>query len=175
RLLLPFLDPSTLSSILPLFPSPSTLSSFLSPKNHSSSLSIHKICFSTLTTAINLNGGEGRFVVLLSSGFVVLPYGHGRVVQNDVGGEEGQAAAGVDEGVVMSGCVVTIGFQILVNNLSVGKLAAHSMDTVNNLPLCTIQRIKDSLHLPITLSKEASVFFAAPSMRDEGSEFDLMA
>ncbi|CAL1405019.1 unnamed protein product [Linum trigynum] len=97
-----------------------------------------------------LNGGEGRFVALLPSGFVVLPDGHGGVVQqNDVGGEEGQAGGGGGgEGMVMSGCVVTIGFQILVNNLPVGKLAADSVDTVNNLLACTIQRIKDSLHLP---------------------------
>nr|DAD26623.1 TPA_asm: hypothetical protein HUJ06_028091 [Nelumbo nucifera] len=41
---------------------------------------------------------------------------------------------------------VTMTFQILVNNLPTAKLTVESVETVNNLISCTVQKIKAALH-----------------------------
>ncbi|KAJ4905583.1 Homeobox-leucine zipper protein ANTHOCYANINLESS 2 [Raphanus sativus] len=77
-----------------------------------------------------MNGGDSSYVALLPSGFVVLPDGgSGDVEQRPVGG----------------GSLLTVAFQILVNNLPTAKLTVESVETVNNLISCTVQKIRDAL------------------------------
>ncbi|KAF3526069.1 hypothetical protein F2Q69_00049614 [Brassica cretica] len=44
------------------------------------------------------------------------------------------------------GSLLTVAFQILVNSLPTAKLTVESVETVNNLISCTIQKIKAALH-----------------------------
>uniref|UniRef100_A0A1J3JBB0 Homeobox-leucine zipper protein HDG1 n=1 Tax=Noccaea caerulescens TaxID=107243 RepID=A0A1J3JBB0_NOCCA len=78
-----------------------------------------------------MNGGESAYVALLPSGFAILPNGKG----NGNGGcmQEG-------------GSLLTVAFQILVNSLPTAKLTVESVETVNNLISCTVQKIKAALH-----------------------------
>ncbi|CAF2125861.1 unnamed protein product [Brassica napus] len=77
-----------------------------------------------------MNGGDSSYVALLPSGFAVLPDGgSGDVEQRPVGG----------------GSLLTVAFQILVNNLPTAKLTVESVETVNNLISCTVQKIRDAL------------------------------
>lgn len=71
-----------------------------------------------------MSGGDSSYVALLPSGFAILPDGPG-------GG----------------GSLLTVGLQILVNSLPTGKLTVESIDTVNNLISCTIQKIKAALRV----------------------------
>ncbi|KAI4351788.1 hypothetical protein L6164_006105 [Bauhinia variegata] len=97
-----------------------------------------------------MSGGDSMYVALLPSGFVILPDGqpgsgyggalnncNGSLLKtgNDVGGGDG-------------GCLLTVGFQILVNSLPSAKLTVESVETVNNLISCTIQKIKAALRVP---------------------------
>ncbi|KAE8722177.1 Homeobox-leucine zipper protein HDG7 [Hibiscus syriacus] len=82
-----------------------------------------------------MNGGDSAYVALLPSGFAILPYtspsNHGGpLVKNEFNGNIG------------GGCLLTIGFQILVNNVPTAKL---TVETVSNLISCTIQKIKASV------------------------------
>ncbi|XP_073270399.1 homeobox-leucine zipper protein ANTHOCYANINLESS 2-like isoform X1 [Primulina huaijiensis] len=67
-----------------------------------------------------LNGGDPAYVALLPSGFAIVA---GRV----------------------NGSLLTVAFQILVNSLPSSKLTLESVETVNNLISCTVQKIKASL------------------------------
>ncbi|KAK7314990.1 hypothetical protein VNO77_33522 [Canavalia gladiata] len=74
--------------------------------------------------------GDSSFVALRPSGFAILPDGHS---SNDgIGGDSG-------------GSLLTIGLQMLQNNHQTAKLTVESVETVNNLISCTIQKIKDAL------------------------------
>ncbi|KAH0919001.1 hypothetical protein HID58_026661 [Brassica napus] len=44
------------------------------------------------------------------------------------------------------GSLLTVAFQILVNSLPTAKLTVESVETVNNLISCTVQKIKAALH-----------------------------
>ncbi|KAK4745329.1 hypothetical protein SAY87_011641 [Trapa incisa] len=81
--------------------------------------------------AINvvLNGGDTDYVALLPSGFTILP--------------DGTAAQGGEVG--PGGSLVTIAFQILVDSVPTAKLSLGCVATVNNLIVCTVERIKASL------------------------------
>ncbi|CAN1236866.1 Homeobox-leucine zipper protein ANTHOCYANINLESS 2 [Linum grandiflorum] len=76
-----------------------------------------------------MNGGDSAYVALLPSGFSIVPDGPGR------GGGGGQT----------SGSLLTVAFQILVNSLPTAKLTVESVQTVNNLISCTVQKIKAAL------------------------------
>ncbi|KAG2331091.1 hypothetical protein Bca52824_002271 [Brassica carinata] len=81
-----------------------------------------------------MNGGDSSYVALLPSGFAVLPDGgfdggSGDSEQRPVGG----------------GSLLTVAFQILVNNLPTAKLTVESVETVNNLISCTVQKIRAAL------------------------------
>ncbi|KAH6756419.1 Homeobox-leucine zipper family protein / lipid-binding START domain-containing protein [Perilla frutescens var. hirtella] len=67
-----------------------------------------------------MNGGDSAYVALLPSGFAVVPDGSG-------------------------GSLLTVAFQILVNSLPTAKLTVESVETVNNLISCTVQKIKAAL------------------------------
>ncbi|XP_074571016.1 homeobox-leucine zipper protein HDG1-like isoform X1 [Curcuma longa] len=69
-----------------------------------------------------MNGGDSAYVALLPSGFAILPDGGGS--------SHGE------------GSLLTVGFQILVNNQPTAKLTVESVETVNNLISCTVQKIK---------------------------------
>ncbi|KAG7018976.1 Homeobox-leucine zipper protein ANTHOCYANINLESS 2 [Cucurbita argyrosperma subsp. argyrosperma] len=70
-----------------------------------------------------MNGGDSAYVALLPSGFAVVP------AAEDCGG----------------GSLLTVAFQILVNSLPTDKLTVESVETVNNLISCTVQKIKTAL------------------------------
>ncbi|KAL5208389.1 hypothetical protein ABZP36_032824 [Zizania latifolia] len=76
-----------------------------------------------------MNGGDSTYVALLPSGFAILPDGP-RV-----------ATTGYETG----GSLLTVAFQILVNNQPTAKLTVESVETVNNLISCTIKKIKTAL------------------------------
>ncbi|XP_042053879.1 homeobox-leucine zipper protein ANTHOCYANINLESS 2-like isoform X2 [Salvia splendens] len=71
-----------------------------------------------------MNGGDSAYVALLPSGFAIVPDG-----------------AGSDTGDRVSGSLLTVAFQILVNSLP----TVESVETVNNLITCTLQKIKAAL------------------------------
>jgi homeobox-leucine zipper protein len=76
-----------------------------------------------------MNGGDSTYVALLPSGFAILPDGP-RI-----------GATGYETG----GSLLTVAFQILVNNQPTAKLTVESVETVNNLISCTIKKIKTAL------------------------------
>ncbi|KAK8957407.1 Homeobox-leucine zipper protein HDG1 [Platanthera zijinensis] len=73
-----------------------------------------------------MNGGDSAYVALLPSGFAVMP-------------------DGTTAGKMGSGSLLTVAFQILVNSLPTAKLTVESVETVNNLISCTVQKIKAAL------------------------------
>ena len=100
------------------------------------------------TASINgvMHGGDSAYVALLPSGFAILPDGSSSYTAQGNGPPmKGEAD---DQGDGGGGCLLTVGFQILVNSLPTAKLTDESVETVNNLISCTIQKIKAALHAP---------------------------
>ncbi|CAL1399044.1 unnamed protein product [Linum trigynum] len=90
-----------------------------------------------------MNGGDSAYVALLPSGFAIVPDG-----PEGGGGSGGSPSGGGDEekgGQRVSGSLLTVAFQILVNSLPTAKLTVESVETVNNLISCTVQKIKAAL------------------------------
>ena len=85
---------------------------------------------------IVMNGGDSAYVALLPSGFAIVPDGPG-----SRGGNTAAANGGGGNGRV-SGSLLTVAFQILVNSLPTAKLTVESVETVNNLISYTVQKIK---------------------------------
>ncbi|XP_058087000.1 homeobox-leucine zipper protein ANTHOCYANINLESS 2-like [Magnolia sinica] len=83
-----------------------------------------------------MNGGDSAYVALLPSGFAIVPDGPG--CRGSHGNTNGSPRVG--------GSLLTVAFQILVNNLPTAKLTVESVETVNNLISCTVQKIKGALH-----------------------------
>ncbi|KAL3536866.1 hypothetical protein ACH5RR_000232 [Cinchona calisaya] len=85
-----------------------------------------------------MNGGDSAYVALLPSGFAIVPDGPGSrgPIPN---GPTGNAHR-------VSGSLLTVAFQILVNSLPTAKLTVESVETVNNLISCTVQKIKAALN-----------------------------
>lgn len=81
-----------------------------------------------------MNGGDSAYVALLPSGFAIMPDG------------SGQENGGASDPAEARGCLLTVAFQILVNSLPTAKLTVESVETVNNLISCTVQKIKAALH-----------------------------
>ncbi|XP_044467845.1 homeobox-leucine zipper protein ANTHOCYANINLESS 2 isoform X1 [Mangifera indica] len=73
-----------------------------------------------------MNGGDPACVALLPSGFAILPDGR-------------------SHGNGSNGCLLTVGYQILVNSLPTAKLTLESVETVNNLVSRTIQKIRAAI------------------------------
>ncbi|KAL8227896.1 hypothetical protein R6Q57_015480 [Mikania cordata] len=84
-----------------------------------------------------MNGGDSAYVALLPSGFAIVPDGSGSRVGSET--DNGGVAGG------SGGSLLTVAFQILVNSLPTAKLTVESVETVNNLILCTVQKIKAAL------------------------------
>ncbi|KAE8710754.1 Homeobox-leucine zipper protein ROC5 [Hibiscus syriacus] len=91
------------------------------------------------------NGGESAYVALLPSGFAILPYMSSSYHGGLRSDSNGPLVKPEVDGSTSSGCLLTVGFQILVNNVPTAKLTMESVETVNNLIACTIQKIKASL------------------------------
>ncbi|XP_073045154.1 homeobox-leucine zipper protein ANTHOCYANINLESS 2-like [Primulina eburnea] len=85
-----------------------------------------------------MNGGDSAYVALLPSGFVIVPDGPSSR------GPSSNGPIGMAHGV--SGSLLTVAFQILVNSLPTAKLTVESVETVNNLITCTVQKIKAALN-----------------------------
>lgn len=88
-----------------------------------------------------MNGGDSAYVALLPSGFAIVPDGPG---------SRGMASNNGPTNIVGSpqragGSLLTVAFQILVNSLPTAKLTVESVETVNNLISCTVQKIKAAL------------------------------
>ncbi|KAI8025681.1 Homeobox-leucine zipper protein ANTHOCYANINLESS 2 [Camellia lanceoleosa] len=91
-----------------------------------------------------MNGGDSAYVALLPSGFAIVPDGpesRGPVANGPANGASGGVPAHR-----VSGSLLTVAFQILVNSLPTAKLTVESVETVNNLISCTVQKIKAALH-----------------------------
>ncbi|CAL9082162.1 unnamed protein product [Musa acuminata var. zebrina] len=76
-----------------------------------------------------MSGGDSAYVALLPSGFAILP---------DRSVEPHQTSGSL-------GSLLTVGFQILVNSQPTAKLTMESVETVNGLISCTVQKIKAAL------------------------------
>ncbi|XP_038681187.1 homeobox-leucine zipper protein ANTHOCYANINLESS 2-like isoform X1 [Tripterygium wilfordii] len=87
-----------------------------------------------------MNGGDSAYVALLPSGFAIVPDGPGS--RGPTPTQNGLANGGPPR---VSGSLLTVGFQILVNTLPTAKLTVESVETVNNLISCTVQKIKAAL------------------------------
>lgn len=88
-----------------------------------------------------MSGGDSAYVALLPSGFSILP--DGSSLSSD--------QFDTDGGLVnheSKGCLLTVGFQILVNSVPTAKLNVESVETVNNLIACTIHKIRAALGIP---------------------------
>ncbi|KAJ3706645.1 hypothetical protein LUZ61_010350 [Rhynchospora tenuis] len=83
-----------------------------------------------------MSGGDSTYVALLPSGFAILPDGPG--VSGSTTGET-----------KVGGSLLTVAFQILVNSQPTAKLTVESVETVNNLISCTIQKIKAALNCDV--------------------------
>lgn len=93
-----------------------------------------------------MNGGDSAYVSLLPSGFAILPDGH---CQSPNTAHQGSPSCGGSSSSSSTGSLVTVAFQILVNNLPTAKLTVESVETVSNLLSCTIQKIKSALQASI--------------------------
>ncbi|XP_071732658.1 homeobox-leucine zipper protein HDG1-like isoform X2 [Rutidosis leptorrhynchoides] len=81
-----------------------------------------------------MNGGDSSCVALLPSGFAIVP---------DCVAESG---APITKAGSEGGSLLTVGFQILVNDLPSSKLTMESVNTVVNLISRTVQGIKEVVH-----------------------------
>ncbi|KAF8413120.1 hypothetical protein HHK36_001096 [Tetracentron sinense] len=91
-----------------------------------------------------MNGGDSAYVALLPSGFAIVPDGPGSRGPNNNNGSNNNNVNGSSPRV--GGSLLTVAFQILVNSLPTAKLTVESVETVNNLISCTVQKIKAALH-----------------------------
>lgn len=92
-----------------------------------------------------MSGGDSANVALLPSGFSISPDGSSSSSwsgQMDTNGDLVNHES--------KGCLLTVGFQILVNSQPSAKLNIESVETVNNLIACTIHKIKAALRVPPT-------------------------
>lgn len=92
-----------------------------------------------------MSGGDSAYVALLPSGFAIVPDGPGPsggpTDGNNDNNNNGSSQTGGG-----GGSLLTVAFQILVNSLPTAKLTVESVETVNNLISCTVQKIKAALH-----------------------------
>ncbi|KAF3684968.1 Homeobox-leucine zipper protein ANTHOCYANINLESS 2 [Capsicum annuum] len=94
-----------------------------------------------------MNGGDSAYVALLPSGFSIVPDGPGsRGSSTGNCGSNGPPSCNGGPDQRISGSLLTVAFQILVNSLPTAKLTVESVETVNNLISCTVQKIKGALH-----------------------------
>lgn len=98
------------------------------------------------TSSVNLvmRGGDSAYVSLLPSGFAILPIDQSNYAcTND---QDASVKSSLNSG-HGGACLLTVAFQILVNSLPTAKLTVESVETVNHLISCTIQKIKTALQV----------------------------
>ncbi|KOM54956.1 hypothetical protein LR48_Vigan10g084800 [Vigna angularis] len=78
-----------------------------------------------------MNSGDSSFVSLRPSGFAILPDGHSNNSDNNDGGG--------------GSCLLTVGLQMLQNDNPSAKFTLESVQTINSLLSCTIQKVKEAL------------------------------
>lgn len=83
-----------------------------------------------------MTGGDSAYVALLPSGFIIVPDSPRN------GNAAARSGSPTVRGGNAGGCLLTVAFQILVNSLPTAKLTVESVETVNNLIACTVQKIK---------------------------------
>lgn len=86
-----------------------------------------------------LNGGDSTCVALLPSGFAIVP----DCFPKSKGPSSGNGS--VQEDISGSRSLLTVSFQILLNNLPTAQLTKESVNTMNALMSRTIQGIKYAL------------------------------
>lgn len=86
-----------------------------------------------------LNGGDSSCVALLPSGFAIVP----DCFPKSEGPSSGNGS--VPEDISGSRSLLTVSFQILLNNLPTAQLTKESVNTMKTLMSRTIQGIKDVL------------------------------
>ncbi|KAJ4954170.1 hypothetical protein NE237_031002 [Protea cynaroides] len=94
-----------------------------------------------LAMHVVMNGGDSGYVAILPSEFAIVPDGQGSHGSSPHDSNGGRNVSGS----LVSGSLLTVVFQILVNNLPMAKLTVESAETVNNLISCTVQKIKAAL------------------------------
>jgi homeobox-leucine zipper protein len=80
-----------------------------------------------------MDGGDSSFVDLLPCGFSILPDGYSN---NNTGTSSDDSGSSDNDN---SGCLLTVGFQMLLTN--------ESFDTIYELMSHTIEKIKDALEV----------------------------
>ncbi|WOG91331.1 hypothetical protein DCAR_0310579 [Daucus carota subsp. sativus] len=90
-----------------------------------------------------MNGGESACIAILPSGFAIVPD-----CFDSAGPSSSLEMMGKESGCdgVGGGCLLTVGFQIMINDFPASKLTAESVENVNNLISRTIHGIKEALH-----------------------------
>ncbi|KAK6920186.1 Homeobox domain [Dillenia turbinata] len=89
-----------------------------------------------------MNGGDSAYVALLPSGFAIVPDGPNSRGPSSNGPNATTRPLSAHR---VGGSLLTVAFQILVNSLPTAKLTVESVETVNNLISCTVQKIKAAL------------------------------
>ncbi|KAJ8900309.1 hypothetical protein K2173_024949 [Erythroxylum novogranatense] len=98
--------------------------------------------------SVVMNGGDSAYVALLPSGFAIVPDGpgsRGAPTSNGPSSNNNHNTTAGGGSQRVSGSLLTVAFQILVNSLPTAKLTVESVATVNNLISCTVQKIKAAL------------------------------
>ncbi|KAK7251761.1 hypothetical protein RIF29_35244 [Crotalaria pallida] len=93
-----------------------------------------------------MSGDDPSFIPLLASGFSISPDGQHN--QGGGGGGGGEGASTSSNKGRSGGSLITVAFQIQVNNLPSGRVNMESVTTVNNLISATIQHIKGAFSFP---------------------------
>ncbi|KAK3220776.1 hypothetical protein Dsin_014746 [Dipteronia sinensis] len=86
-----------------------------------------------------MDGADSSMVASLPSGFAIHPDGHTGhgTTRNDNEGSNFNETAG--------GCILTIAFQILINNQPNNNISVESVETVSKLITCTIRKINAAI------------------------------
>lgn len=93
-----------------------------------------------------LNGGDPDTVLLLPSGFAILPDGPAPVyLPHRKSNFHLESTSSIISGAAGTGSLLTVAFQILVDHVPTAKLSLESVATVNNLISSTVIRIKGAL------------------------------
>jgi homeobox-leucine zipper protein len=91
-----------------------------------------------------LKGGDPDIVLLLPSGFAILPDGKTNLsVERASLFNQKVTDKACATTTAMSGSLLTVAFQILVDHVPSAKLSLESVATVNNLISSTVYRIKN--------------------------------
>ena len=84
-----------------------------------------------------MNGGNSDYVEIFPSGFVIFPDGVWAQTEN------GSSSNSMHNG----GSILTVAFQILLDNMTTGTPSMEDVQAVQRLISCTVQKIKSSLIL----------------------------